>query len=156
MHEVVLLLGGNTGDPSATLARAIALISARIGGVVSQSRDHWTEPWGFTDDRLFLNKALLINTELPAPAVMRTCLEIEAELGRRRDPSARYTARSIDIDLLFFDDAVIDAVDLVVPHPRVHERTFALAPAADIVPGLVHPVLRRTVLQLLDDLRRPT
>lgn len=154
MHEAVLLFGGNTGDPPVTFGRARALIAERIGRIVAQSRQHWTEPWGFKDDRPFLDQALLVQVEMPAAKVMCTCLEIEAFLGRVRDASSRYAARSIDIDLLFFDNAVINEPGLVVPHPRVHERSFALAPAADIVPGLVHPVLQRTVLQLLDDLRR--
>lgn len=154
MHKAVLLLGGNTGDPPVMLGRARELIAGRMGRIIVQSRQHWTEPWGFKDDRPFLDQALLVEVEMPAAKVMRTCLEIEAVLGRVRDPASRYAARSIDIDLLFFDDEVIDEPDLVVPHARVHERAFALAPAADIVPGLVHPVLKRTVLQLLDDLRR--
>ena len=152
--EVVLLLGGNLGDPEATLLLAERLISERVGNVLSRSREHWTEPWGFTDDRLFLNRALLVNTDLNERAVLNTCLGIELELGRVRNAIPEYTARTIDIDLLFAEDRTVDEKDLVVPHPRVQDRFFALSPAADIVPELVHPRLQRTVLQLLNDAKQ--
>lgn len=149
--EAVLLLGGNIGDVLATLGRADALIAERAGAVLARSRDHWTEPWGFKDERLFLNRALLVSTALEPEDLMRTCLAIEQELGRSRDSSPGYTARTIDIDLLFAGDRVVDSPTVTLPHPRLHERKFALAPAADIAPDLVHPLLHRTVLQLLND-----
>jgi 2-amino-4-hydroxy-6-hydroxymethyldihydropteridine diphosphokinase len=152
--EAVLLLGGNLGDLRSTFARATGLIAARVGPVLATSRDHWTEPWGFTDDRLFLNRALAVGTSLDPGTLMKECLAIERELGRIRDPKAGYAARTIDIDLLFFGDAVIDRPGLTVPHPRLHERMFALGPAADIVPALIHPVLKKSVLSLLNDLHQ--
>ncbi len=152
--EVVLLLGGNVGDPRATLLLAERLINERVGKVLSRSRDHWTEPWGFTDDRLFLNKALLVNTDLNERAVLDTCLGIEMELGRVRNRVSGYTSRTIDIDLLFAEGRTVDEIDLVVPHPRIQDRLFALSPAADIVPELVHPRLHRTVLHLLNDAKQ--
>ncbi|MBK9758550.1 MAG: 2-amino-4-hydroxy-6-hydroxymethyldihydropteridine diphosphokinase [Flavobacteriales bacterium] len=152
--EVVLLLGGNVGDPRATVLLAERLINERVGKVLSRSRDHWTEPWGFTDDRLFLNRALLVNTDLNERAVLDTCLGIEMELGRVRNMVSGYTSRTIDIDLLFAEGRTVDEIDLVVPHPRIQDRLFALSPAADIVPELVHPRLHRTVLQLLNDAKQ--
>ena len=152
--DTVLLLGGNVGDVRTTLAAAITHIAERIGPVLSISRDHWTEPWGFSDQRLFLNKAVLVRTGLSPEATLRECLVIERELGRERLPEVRYSARTVDIDILFFGDRIIEESGLSIPHPRLHERTFALAPAADIVPSFRHPALKRTVLELLDDLRR--
>lgn len=149
-----LLLGGNEGDPVHTLARAEEAIATHIGAIRSRSRDYWTEPWGFTDHRLFLNRALLVETGLAPEAVLQEALAIEAELGRVRVPGAGYTARTIDIDLLLYGDCVVEAPGLVVPHPRLHERAFALAPLADIAPDRHHPVLRRSVLELLNDLGR--
>lgn len=154
-YEAVLLLGGNLGDLPVTLAKAEALINERIGTVLARSRDHWTEPWGFTDERLFLNRALLVRSELTPAALLEGVLEIERELGRVRDPGVRYSARAIDIDVLLSGDSVIDLPQLQVPHPRMHERAFALSPTADITPNWVHPLLHRTVLQLLNDLRHP-
>jgi 2-amino-4-hydroxy-6-hydroxymethyldihydropteridine diphosphokinase len=151
--EALLLLGGNIGDARATFAQAERLIAERAGPILARSRDHWTEPWGFTDERLFLNRALIIGTPHEPRQLMAVLLGIEAELGRTREPQERYTARSIDIDILLIGDRVIDVPGLLVPHPRMHERAFALEPAADIAPHWVHPVLGRTVFELLRDLR---
>lgn len=160
--EALLLLGGNTGDPPATLARAIDLLSTQVGDLISVSRDHWTEPWGFPparrgearDDRLFLNKAVLLRTQLAPVQLMSECLRIEEMLGRKRGEGEGYAPRAIDIDVLLIGDRVIDEPGLRVPHPRMHERSFALAPAADVAPEWIHPLKQRTVLHLLDDLKR--
>lgn len=153
--DALLLLGGNVGDPAATLRQAEVLIAQRCGEVSARSRDHWTEPWGFEDDRLFLNRAVLLRSTLGPVELLTELLAIERELGRVREATARYSARTIDIDILLIGDLVITDPRLTVPHPRMHERRFALAPAADIVPLWVHPLRGRTVLQLLFDLRLP-
>jgi 2-amino-4-hydroxy-6-hydroxymethyldihydropteridine diphosphokinase len=142
------------GDPRGTFALAEARIGERIGPILARSRDHWTMPWGFTDDRLFLNRALLVRTRLTPKAVMEQALAIEQEGGRVRTPGSGYAARTLDIDLLLAEDQVIDEPGLTVPHPRLHQRYFALAPLADIVPLHLHPVLHRTVLDLLNDVRQ--
>lgn len=153
-EEALLLLGGNVGHPQRTMARAEALIADRCGTILARSRDHWTEPWGFADDRLFLNRALLLRTALPPLDLMAQLLRIEAELGRQRSEGARYGPRTIDIDILLIGERFLDLPGLQVPHPRLAERAFALEPAADIAPGWRHPLLGRTVLALSDDLRR--
>ena len=150
MAEFTILLGANMGDPHVTFGRAITLIEYRIGAVLAFSRDHWTEPWGFQDSRLFLDRAIQVGTDLDPAVVMEKLLLIEAELGRVRPSDGRYASRPIDLDILFVGERVIDQPGLTVPHPRVHQRPFALSPAADIVPDLVHPILHRTVLDLLD------
>ena len=154
MAEIIVLMGGNTDDPAATFLRAMAMITERIGPLTARSRDHWTEPWGFTDERLFLNRAIATETALPPTEVMDRLLAIERELGRMRDSEVRYAPRTIDLDILFIGDEVIDRPGLSVPHPRVQERAFALGPAADSVPALVHPRLGRTVLDLPNDVMR--
>lgn len=150
MAEHILLLGADLGDPPRTFARATELITRRVGPVRAVSRDHWTRPWGFSGAHLFLNRALAVDSGSPPPQVMQTLLEIEQELGRQRPATGGYASRAIDIDILFIEGQVIDLPGLTVPHPRVHLRAFALGPAADIAPALVHPGLGRTVLQLLD------
>ena len=150
MAEFTLLLGANRGEPHATFARATTLIEDRIGRIVASSRDHWTEPWGFQDSRLFLNRALLLETTLDPERAMERLLEIEQELGRERTSDSGYASRTIDLDILFIGELVIEQPGLSIPHPRVHERTFALAPAADIIPDLMHPLLKCTVMDLLD------
>lgn len=150
MKDILLLLGGNIGDVPRTFAMAEALLQARGIAIRARSRDHWTEPWGFHDQRPFLNRALLVDGGAGPEDLMRNCLEVEQQLGRVRDGQG-YASRTIDIDVLFMQDLRIDTPLVTIPHPRVHERRFALAPAADLAPELVHPVLGRTVLSLLND-----
>lgn len=152
--EALLLLGGNIGEVRVMLDRAEAMINEQVGSVLSRSRDHWNEPWGFQDERLFLNLALVVRTDLSPPDVLHRCLAIEHQLGRTRGSGPRYSSRTIDIDLLLCGDRVISSPELTVPHPRMHERAFALAPAADVVPDWSHPILDRTVLNLLNDVLR--
>ncbi len=156
MAEFTLLLGADLGDPPATFACATDILAARIGRVLATSRDHWTLPWGFQGERLFLNRALLVESAMEPGQVMQALLAIEQELGRVRHAVGGYASRILDLDILFLEDRTVELPGLCVPHPRVHERTFALGPAADIVPLLVHPVMGRTVLELLDlTLQRP-
>lgn len=150
MAEFTILLGANMDDPHATFARATTLIEDRIGPVLASSRDHWTEPWGFQGDRLFLNRAIHLRSANPPERVMEKLLAIEKELGRERPADGTYVSRVIDLDILFIGDRVIDGPALTVPHPLVQQRAFALGPAADIIPGLVHPRLGITVLDLLN------
>lgn len=152
--EVLLLLGGNIGDVSATLKRAEAMLEQRAVRILSRSRDHWTKPWGFRDERLFLNRALIVRPDLSPEPLLHECLAIERELGRTRSDAPGYTARTIDIDLLLIGDRIITSPDLILPHPRMHERSFALAPAADVAPDWIHPGLHRSVLDLLNDVLR--
>jgi len=151
--EVLVLLGGDLGDQVINISTAERLIGERAGKVLARSRDHWTEPWGFKGDALFLNRALLVSTSLPPEVLMKAFMAIETELGRDRTAPGRYGSRTVDIDILLMGGQVIGSPNLQVPHPRFHERAFALAPAADIVPGWVHPVQGLTVLQLLNAIR---
>ncbi len=142
------------GDPPALLGEAERMLGERIGVIQARSRDHWTRPWGFEDDRLFLNRALLVATGSPLEGILEQCLQIERELGRSRQFSQGYEARTLDIDILMQGNVIIGRPGLQVPHPRMHLRQFALAPAADIVPEWVHPMLGQSILRLLTDLRR--
>lgn len=153
--ELLLLLGGDLGDPPGLLGAAETGLSRVLGPVVARSRDHWTEAWGFASDRLFLNRALLFATTMPTHEVLTHALAIECSLGRERPASGGPASRTVDIDILLHGAAVINMPDLVVPHPRMHQRAFALAPAADVAPAMRHPLLERDLLHLLNDLRRP-
>lgn len=149
---VLLLLGGDLGDPEALLTEAEARLAGGAVTLLARSRDHWTEAVGFDSDRRFLNRALLCTTRLGPVELMQECLAVEAALGRTRNPGAMPGPRLIDIDILLYGALVVDGPIVTVPHPRMHQRAFALAPAADVAPGWVHPLLERAVLQLLDDL----
>ncbi len=152
VSEVVLLLGGDLGDPLEQLTLAEAAISGRVGAIQARSRDHWTAAWGFTSDALFLNRALLMRTALEPHAVMEACLAIERSMGRVRSESQGMASRPIDIDILAMGDRVILDDVLAVPHPRLHLRRFALAPLCDILPLWRHPILDRAALDLLNAL----
>lgn len=152
-RDLVLLLGGDMGDQERLFSEAERMLAERLQvAVMRRSRDHWTEPWGFAHPAMFLNRALWCRTALSAHAVLEQVLAVERSLGRTRVPGG-YAPRTIDIDILFVDAEVHDTPELQVPHPRLHLRAFALAPAADLVPTLRHPLLGRTVLELLSDLR---
>lgn len=168
MHRLALLIGGNQGDRHLLIQQAAEQIRQRIGSVVAFSRIYETEPWGTFETEggeskveNFLNQALLVATPLSAHEVLREALDIEKDLGRQRpqasSPGATfgvrtYHSRPIDIDLIFFDHDVIDTPDLVIPHPRMHLRRFVLEPLAEIMPDYVHPVLKKTVTQLLHEI----
>lgn len=134
-------LGANLGDREATLRRAVELLGELPGvEVVAVSSFHDTEPWGYADQPRFLNAACALETELPPRALLDALLDTERRLGRERVAGApRYGPRTIDLDLLVHGDLVVAEPGLEVPHPRLHERIFALAPLAEIAPGLVVP-----------------
>lgn len=149
---MVLLLGADQGEPVRQFAKAEAAIQDQVGSIAARSRDHWTRPWGFEATTLFLNRAILVHTGEEPVTVMRQCLEIERALGRQRCSGGGYTSRTIDIDLLLAGDQVVLNEDVVLPHPRLHLRRFALSPLCDLLPLWTHPVLGRTALDLLNAL----
>jgi len=148
-------LGSNLGDRAANLLRALKALRDAGLNLTAISSIYETEPVDYLDQPDFLNMAVAISAPLTEPfSLLRICLDVEARLGRQRlTPKG---ARTIDIDLLLFDGAVIegvrDGVALTLPHPRLHLRRFALAPLAEIAPELRHPVLGKTIRRLLDDL----
>jgi len=149
MNKVFLLIGGNMGDRLQNLSQAIALLAATCGPIVQQSAIYETAAWGKTDQDPFLNQALLLNTTLSAHELIDTILATEEKMGRHR--MEKFGPRIIDIDILFYNDAVIDEPHLTVPHPQLPNRRFALEPMNEIAPKLVHPVLHKTIEQLLKD-----
>lgn len=153
-QEVVLLLGADLGDPVRQCDAAQLAVAVHIGPLLARSRDHWSKPWGFQANTLFLNRALLVATALEPAAILSACLNIEQEMGRQRDTDGHIISRLIDIDILLMGDAVIETHSLVVPHPRLHLRRFALAPLCDLLPDWEHPIERRTALVLLNALPR--
>jgi 2-amino-4-hydroxy-6-hydroxymethyldihydropteridine diphosphokinase len=136
-------LGANLGDRERTIREAARLIGAK-----RLSEIHETEPWGYEDQPQFLNAAAEVDTALGARELLDFLLEVERSLGRERGTGPRYGPRAIDLDLLLFGSAVIDEPGLTVPHPRLHDRRFALEPLAELDAGLVVPG-RGTVAELL-------
>jgi 2-amino-4-hydroxy-6-hydroxymethyldihydropteridine diphosphokinase len=145
MPRAYLGLGSNLGDRMANLAEALAALR-RLGEVECFSRVYETEPAGFLQQPDFLNAACCLRTELEPPALLADLKRIERDLGRR--PSFPNGPRPIDLDLLLYDDRVIDTFELQVPHPRLAERAFVLVPLLYIAPGALHPGLGRTIADL--------
>lgn len=138
MTRAYVGVGSNLGDREATIARAIDLLGARVD-VVAVSALRETEPWGYADQPAFLNGVVAVDTELGPRKLLDVLLGIEQELGRVRGDGPRYGPRTIDLDLLVFGEDALEEPGLTVPHPRLHERTFALEPLVELDPELVVP-----------------
>jgi len=146
-----LLLGGNLGDRAANLQLAIALLDERAGKVSAKSSLYETAAWGKTDQPAFLNQAIALKTSLSALDLLQIALEIELELGRIR--KERWGERLIDIDIILYGSQVVDISDtLHIPHPQMQNRKFVMQPLAEIAPKVVHPVLKQTIVEILENI----
>ena len=150
MRSVFLSLGSNQGDRCSLLVEATKRIDNLIGEVKLFSAIFESEPWGFSAEVNFYNLALLVETGLTPRQVLSKCLEIEKKLGRVREGTVN-SSRLIDIDMLFFDEMLIDDNDLVIPHPRLHLRKFVLEPLVMIAPDFIHPVINKSIAELLHE-----
>jgi len=149
MNKAYLLTGGNLGDRRANLGKARELIGEKCGTVVAASSLYETAAWGNTDQPAFLNQALELSTELSARQLIRKLLKIEKQMGRIR--AEKYGPRIIDIDMLLFNNERHNYAFLKLPHPEMQHRRFALLPLAEIAPGVVHPIIKKTIQVLLDE-----
>ena len=151
MNKAYLLTGGNMGNRSTNLALAQTEIGISCGIVVSASPLYETAAWGNNNQPSFLNQALEVATSLTAKQLLRKLLQIEKKHGRIREE--KYGPRIIDIDILLFNGSVYNEPELKVPHPELQNRRFALLPLAAIAPDVLHPVLKKTIVQLLQECR---
>jgi 2-amino-4-hydroxy-6-hydroxymethyldihydropteridine diphosphokinase len=147
MNLVYLLLGSNEGDKLDWLRKGITLLREKCGEIEKISSIYQTAAWGLEDQDDFYNLVLLLQTALKPGEFLEQTQQIEQELGRQR--TLKWGPRTLDIDLLFFNDEVIDLPNLKVPHPFLQQRRFTLAPLAEIAPDFIHPVYRKTVSRLL-------
>jgi 2-amino-4-hydroxy-6-hydroxymethyldihydropteridine diphosphokinase len=161
MASVVLITGGNVGDAEQTLGEAARLIDAEVGRVVRHSQIYRTKAWGFEADD-FRNQVLVVESGLEPMQILEVVNDIEQRLGRNRveeqkiksATGACYASRSIDIDILFYDDRVVESERLTLPHPRIAERMFVLEPLAEVAAGWRHPLSGKSVQEMYDELRQ--
>ena len=150
MERCFILFGSNMGDKNKIYDQACLLINNRCGRIVAQSSAYESEPWGFEAKEWFLNRLIVVETELEPEAMMRQLLDIEAELGRVRHPEAGgYTSRTADLDILYYGSRIVLTDSLTIPHPRLHQRRFALLPLCEVAPEFVHPAFNMTQTELL-------
>jgi len=147
MATAYLGLGSNLGDREANIASALKMLGQEAR-ILKVSSFYETEPVGYKDQPWFLNCVCSVETELAPQALLRLAKTIEKNLGRK--PALRFGPRLIDIDILFYDDLILDSPDLVIPHSRLAERAFVLVPLKEIAPHLVHPLLGVTIEELLE------
>jgi len=150
-NEVYILLGTNLGSRVENLKTANNFIDKEIGSILKKSKIYETEPWGVLDQPNFLNQVIKIDSKLNPEKTLNTCLSIEEKMGRER--LRKWGERLIDIDLLFYNNLIINTLKLELPHPRLHLRNFTLVPMEEIAPNFSHPILKKSMFDLLENCR---
>lgn len=151
MINVFLLLGGNLGDREMYMNRAVEYISHEIGHVIKASSLYETQSWGKEDEPDYLNQVIEVETDLAPHFLLEKLLATEHKLGRLR--AEKWGSRTIDIDMLFYGEQIINDAQLTVPHPRLHIRRFTMEPLAEIAPAFIHPVFKKNILELKNELQ---
>lgn len=150
-HIVYIALGSNLGNRLSNLKNAISNFTPQMD-VKKKSPVYETPPWGYADQPAFLNQVVMAETYLEPEDLLGHLKRLETVLGR--EPSFQNGPRLIDLDILFYDDIIVDSPPLVIPHPRLHQRAFVLVPLNDIAPDLVHPLYAKSVSEMLLDIDR--
>ena len=149
VKTISLLFGGNIGNTAVVFEKASQLLKQKIGPIGARSAIYRSKAWGYESENDFLNQLFLFKTRLSAEMILEACLEAEQILGRHRNSRHGYSDRIIDIDILYFEDLIIETEDLIIPHPKLQERLFALLPLTEIAPNFIHPVFQKTNKSLL-------
>lgn len=149
LKNAILHLGSNQGNRLAYLSEACRLIQNRIGNITAKSHVYETEPWGLKEQHYFLNIALRVQSTLSVGKLFETCKKIEMEIGREK--KQHLGPRNIDIDLIFYENIIVNEPELVVPHKEMSNRNFVLIPVLEIAGDWVHPILKKTVDELYDE-----
>lgn len=149
MNQIFLSLGSNLGNREANLSRAERDIERFAGTIIQRSGTYESEPWGFESEHVFLNNVIEISSVYPPEKLLEIIHSIERTIGRKQKTISGYASRIIDIDILLYNQLIIDQPTLKIPHQYLHKRKFVLIPLAEIVPGQVHPVFKKSIMDLL-------
>jgi 2-amino-4-hydroxy-6-hydroxymethyldihydropteridine diphosphokinase len=147
MNKIFLITGGNIGDRKKNLKAALGLIQSKIGKIIRSSKIYETDAWGITDQKSFYNQVHVVESDFSAQEVMKKILKIEEEMGRVR--TIKNAARIIDIDILFFNEDIVNQQNLTIPHPQIINRRFVLSPLNEIASNMIHPVYKKNIHELL-------
>ena len=153
MSLVYLGLGTNLGNKEKNLESAINAISLEVGIVILQSTLYASNPCGFDSENKFLNAVILVQTQLSPTELLAKTQDLERKLGRTAKTVVEFTDRIIDIDILLYDNQIVDMPQLKIPHQLLHLRDFVLIPLAEIAPDIIHPVLKKTMIELKENLQ---
>ena len=151
MSKVYLILGSNVGNKNQIIEDALHDLEILVGSIIQKSSVYSTEPWGMESNEYFLNRVVVLESDLLPMDILDHCLKIETKYGRIRKNSSLYENRTLDIDILFIDQLVINEKNLQIPHPRISERRFVLEPLAEICSDFVHPQLHKTIALLFKE-----
>jgi len=156
MTMVYLSLGSNKGDRVGYIQQATSILDGIEGiSLVRTSAFYESEPWGVDTKNWFVNAMIEINTTLSPQELLTTINKVEAQLGRNRELEGHYGDRTLDIDIIFYGDEIVNDENLIVPHKFFHQRAFTLVPMLELSPNFVHPTLKKTVMQLYEELENP-
>ncbi len=156
MSTVYLCVGSNIGDRVSYLQQANNLLKDTEGITVLESSSIYeTEPVGYKEQEWFANAVLKIETTLDPQTILNECMRIEKQMGRDRTLEKKWGPRTLDLDILFYDNKVILEESLQIPHPRIHQRAYALVPLLELDPDFIHPVIKKSVFEMHNDLEAP-
>ena len=153
MHKVYFSLGSNLGRKEQYIEEALKNIEMRIGKIISKSAFYYSKPWGFESDNDFVNICAVFETELTPNEVLLTTKDIEKYIGRESKTSLEYQDRVIDIDIILFDNDIINTEELIVPHKFMHLRDFVIKPLNEIASDYIHPVFNKTIKELASEIK---
>lgn len=156
MSRVFLSLGSNLGDRLSNIQQAVSSLSmSEHIKIIKTSSFYETEPWGNKNQDWFINACIAIDTDFTCEELLKYCQNIEAQLGRIRKANEKWSQRVIDIDILMYDDKIINSSNLTIPHPLMHLRAFVLVPMLEVKADLVHPIFNKEISELYDELTNP-
>lgn len=153
MNQLILITGSNIGNRKKSLETAAALIRKHIGKIIRSSKIYETDAWGITNQATFYNQVLIAESKFSPQKVIQKVLEIEEKMGRVR--TIKNAARIIDIDILFFNNETVNEQNLIIPHQEIANRRFVLIPLNELVPEMIHPVLKKSIAHLLSICKDP-